>query len=499
MPKLSFLYASAALLASAPAPAQVYPEAAPAARPAAGIYSPRILALGDPRFADAQLYNLYDLGGSPMGLLESHKERLAISLGYLGTHRAAPGDTLTLDHGDLAVPHLLFLQPGVFAASLYYLRESEAYRARGGDSVESHANLFGLDMAAGPASGLFRVGFSAHARLGGLDYPGEPERILLSVPSLRFDLGSRPHPALELGVFAGAGGRFDSLRTPSHDLERIAVMTVPRYGLLADVGGTEELPFMGNVVLELGTDRFLGENRPADGAGVQYPTVWTDYWTFQTQWLYPFQVQDFRLQPAARFARRSEKSQGYEGIKGNQDPFKKGDKIPGATLKRGMTDFGLGGQVGYKEMASLLLEWETSGHSYESDTTLEKRYSRFSLGLEQHIHRFPFGFPEAVTLSLREGWAWRQDAKENPGFRAFHFDPFIPSAGLGDRPGPFNPVPDSPAAYSAFTLGFSLGLMEERIGMDGYLGFPGQPERVGAGSAKASGTEFGITVGYRIR
>ena len=84
---------------------------------------------------------------------------------------------------------------------------------------------------------------------------------------------------------------------------------------------------MGNIVLELGTERMFGEYRPVNDSGVQYPTIWTGYWTFQTQWMYPFQVQDFRLQPALRFARRSEKAQGYAGIKGNQDPFKKGARI----------------------------------------------------------------------------------------------------------------------------------------------------------------------------
>ena len=203
-----------------PAPAQVFPDALPANRPAAGIYSPRILALGEPRFTDARLYNLFDQGGSPMGLLETRKERMGLAFGYLGTNRATPGDSLAIGHSDLSIPQLGFFQPGVFGASLYFLRESEAYRRRGGDSVENRANLFGLDMAAGPASGLFRVGFGAHVRLGGIEYAGDAKRILLTVPSLRFDLGSRLHPAVEAGLFAGFGGRFDSLQSPAGHLER---------------------------------------------------------------------------------------------------------------------------------------------------------------------------------------------------------------------------------------------------------------------------------------
>jgi hypothetical protein len=485
-------------LAAAPALAQVFPEALPTSRPAASLYSPRILALGEPRFTDSALFNLSDQGGSPMGLLETRKERLGLALGYLGTRRATPGDSLTIDHSDLVIPHVGFFQPGVFGASLYFLRESGTYRRLGGDSVENRASLFGLDLAAGPSSGLFRIGFSAHARLGGLDYPGGAKRILVSVPSVRLDMGSRLHPAVEVGVYAGAGGRFDSLQSPAGHLERVAGFTLPRYGLLADVGGTEELAVMGNIVLERGNDRFFGEYRPVGDSGYVYPTVLTDFWTLQTQWMYPYQVDDFRLQPALRFGRRSEKAQGYAGIKGNQDPLKKGDRIDSLRLTRGITAFGLGGQVGFREMASLLLEWETAGHSYASDSTREERYSRFSLGLEHHVHRLPVDFPEAVSLTLRAGWTWRQDAKTLPGYRGFHFDPFLPSSLPASRPLPLDAMPADPAAYSAFSFGFSLGLLEGRLGMDGFLGLPSQPEPAGALSPKASGTEFGITLTYRV-
>jgi hypothetical protein len=498
VPKLFPSFAAFALLAAAHAPAQVFPDARPANRAAAASNSPRVLALGEPRFADAQLYNLYDQGGSPMGLLETRKERLGLSLGYLGSHRGAAGDSLTLDHSDLSVPQLGFFQPGVFGANLYFLRESEAYRQQGGDSVETGSSLFGLDMAAGPASGLFRVGFSAHARLGQLEYPGDIKRILVSVPSLRFDLGSRLHPALEVAAFGGFGGRFDSLKSPTGNLERVATMTLPRYGILADVGGTEALPMLGNVALELGTERIFGEYRPANGDGVQYPTVWTGYWSLQTQWLYPFQVQDFRLQPALRFAHRSETAQGYAGLKGNQDPLKKGAKIDSLHLTRSINDFGLGGQVAFREMVSLLIEWETAGHTYESDSTGKARYNRFSLGLEHKVHLLPIDFPKSVTLALRAGWTWRQDAADAPGYRDFQFDPFIPARAMALRPSPLIPVPAAPAAYSALSLGFNLGLFEERFGLDGFMAFPAQREKVKTGSRDASGTEFGITVGYRI-
>lgn len=433
-----------------------------------------------------------------MGLLETRKEGLELTIGYLGMSRKTPGDSLTLNHSNLVLPQLAFTQPGVFGANLYYLRESGAYQQVNGDSVENRADLFGLDLAAGPASGLFRVGFGVHASLGSLEYAGDAKRVLLSVPSLRFDLGSRPHPALELGLFAEAGGRFDSLQTPKGHLDRVASLTLPRYGLLADVGGTEEMPVIGNIVLELGTERMFGEHRVMGDSGIQYPTIWTGYWTFQTQWLYPFVVQDFHLQPALRLAHRSGKTEAYAGLKGNQNPFKKGLKLDSLDATQSITAFGLGAQVGFRDLASLLLEWETAGHAYSSDSTREERYSRFSLGVEHHVHRLPIDFPESVTLSVRAGWSWRQDAESQPGHRGFHFDPFLPADKPMGRPKTVDPRPDAAAGYRAFSLGFSLGLLEDRLGLDGFLGLPTQPEPTGARSREASGTEFGLTTSYRF-
>src|SRR5215210_1160389 len=107
-----------AALGLLPVAAQVYPDAIPPNRSAAGAYSLRNLALGEMSFALPELYNLYDQGGSPMGLLESHTERLGLSLGMLNSGRAAPGDTLEISHGDYYLPQVGFFQPGVFGAIL---------------------------------------------------------------------------------------------------------------------------------------------------------------------------------------------------------------------------------------------------------------------------------------------------------------------------------------------------------------------------------------------
>ncbi len=500
MSKILLFALMVSALGRLPAPAQTYPGTTPVNRAASEAYSPRNLALGEPRFTNERLYNLYDQGGSPMGLLEIHPERMSATLGLLGNDRATGGDSLAIGHHDYFIPQLGFFQPGVFGAVLYYQRESEAYQRKGGDSVELGASRFGLDLAAGPASGIFRFGFSAHARLGDLSYSGDNKRVLLEVPSLRFDLGSRVVPGLEFGGFVGFGGHFDSLENPLKRLERVAVVTIPRYGFLADVGGLEVIPLQGNVAMEFGTERFFGEYKQENGTGQEYPIVWNDYWSLQTQWLYPIQARDFRIEPAIRFAHRSEDVQGYLGIKGNQNPFKKGDKVAALKVQRGITSYGLGGNFGFRELVTLMLEWETSGHSYKSDSTREESYDRFSLGLEHQVDKLPvMHFPEGMSLAVRAGWTWRQEPKEEPGYRDFHFDPFVPSTAVPTRLPSLNAKPDAPAAYSSFQLGFGLALLRDQVGVDGLISFPGQLERfTAARTADASGTEFGLTARYRI-
>lgn len=502
------VYAALALLAlgfvvpgAAPgvlAASAIFPTALPAGHLSASHHEPRFLALGEQRFSDAKFYNLYDQGGSPMGMLELHQEKAAFGLDYWSNGRATSGDSLTLNRNDLAIPRVSFFQPGAFGASLYYQRESETYERRGGDSVETATNVFGLDMAMGPASGLFRVGFSAHARTGALEYPGGAKRMLIAVPSLRFDLGSRLHPAVEAGIFGGIEAQFDSLQSPQGHLERVASMNLPRYGALVDVGGTEDMPWMGNAVLELGTDRSFGEYRAVNDSGILYPTVWNGYWTFQTQWLAPFDAGDFRLSPAVRLAYRSESAQAYAGIKSNQNPLKKGAEIDSLNWTRSITSFGLGGQAAYQDIAVLMLEWETAGHSVKSDSTRDARYHRIAIGVENYVHKLPFSFPEGVSLALRAGWSWRHEGESQPGYRDFHFTPNLPSDLPGLRAASRRVLTDKPTAYSAFTLGFGLGLLEERLVLDGFLGFPKQAERSGLTTQEATGTEFRVVAAYRI-
>lgn len=501
MSKLILSLFAGAALGLIPAYAQVYPGTQGANRAASGAYSLRNLALGELRFTNDQLYNLYDQGGSPMGLLETHPERLGVTLGILSNDRVTQGDSLKLGNHDYYLPQIGFFQPGVFGAILYFQRETEAYRRVGGDSVELSASRFGLDLAAGPASGIFRFGFSAHARMGKVEYPRDADRILVEIPSLRFDLGSRVMPGLEFGAFAGFGGRFDSLESPVKDLERVAVVTFPRFGVVADVGGLEAIPLKANAALEFGTERFFGEYRPAtETAGVEYPIIWNSYWSLQTQLMYPIPAGDFVIEPAVTFAHRSDDAQGYLGIKGNQNPFKKGDKIPAMKGKHSVTSYGLGGHFSFLEMVSLWLEWETATHGIDADSLQEESYNRFSVGLEHQVEKLPImKFPEGMSLALRAGWNFRQEMKDVPGYRDFHFDPFIPDASVPTRGASLNGKPDAPAAYTAFHLGLALGLLRDQVGLEGMLSFPGQLERFTATrTSEASGMELGLTARYRI-
>lgn len=490
-----------AVLSLAPAYSQVFPESAPANRPASGALSLRNLALGELRFTDTSLFNLFDQGGSPMGLLETHPERVNASVGMLRSGRASGGDSLTLGRHEYYLPQLAFFQPGVFGAVLYFQREGEEYRRLGADTMDLGASRFGLDLAAGPASGLFRIGFGMHGRMGNIDYPGADKRVFLEAPSLRLDMGSRVHPRVEIGAFTEFGGRFDSLESPAGRLERVANFALPRYGLLADVGGGEDLPLQGNAVFERGIDRSFGEYRPVGDSGVVLPIFLTRYWTFQTQWQYGIPAGDFDLRPAFRFARRSEEVQGYAGIRSNQNPLKKGASIAALQATRATTSFGLGGSVAFRDLVQVMAEWETSGRTLEADSAVEERYGRISLGLEHRVHGLEMAhIPEGMSLALRLGWTRREDELGRPGYREHEFQPFLPSPLVPTRTSSPALLPlEAAAACQAFSLGFGLGLFEERLGLEGLLSFPSQSERFGAvRTQRAEGKEWGVTLRYRV-
>ncbi len=488
-------------LAALPLFAGVYPDAGPANQGASSATDLRNIALGEMRFSDPSLYNLYDQGGSPIGLLDTHTEHVSVGLGLLNSSRSSSGDSLQIGNQNYYLPEVGFFQPGVFAAILYYQRQSESYQSPLGDTLDEGKSLFGFDLAAGPASGLFRIGFGGHALLGGLDYPGGDHRVLLGVPSLRLDVASRPIRDVEVGGFVGFSGLFDSLQNVNGTLERVATLTLPRFGFLADIDSLRGTPLTGNVVLEFGTNRQFGEYRQVNQPGVVYPTIWTGTWDLQTQWLYTWQWNDFHIQPALRFAHASENAQGYVGIKGNQNPFKKGAEIDGMAWTHDINDFGLGGTFAYREMVDLLWEWETAGHTFQSDTTVDRSYSRFSLGVENHLEQIEaLRIPSGITLAVRVGWTYRQEDGTDPGYEDYQFDPFLLTSQASGRSGFSAPDPGHPVDYSSFHVGLGAGFLEKRLNLDGLLSFPGRKESVlpTSRSEDITGLEFGLQATLRM-
>ncbi len=485
---------------------QVYPRSLPIPQGSAEFYSLRNLALGEPTFSNPALFNLYDQGGSPLGLLDHRKEKLSLSLGALSSNRSAAGDTLEIGHSQWNLPQIGFYQPGIFAAVLYYRSETETYRFRGGDSVDLGKNHFGFDLAAGPASGLFRIGFGAHAALGSMKYPRSDKRVIIELPSLRVDAGSRPIPGLEVAIFGGIAAKFDSLKSQGGQLDRVAKMTMPRYGFLVGVDSLQGLPLLGNTLLEFGTDRQFGEYRPVGLPGEVYPILWTGYWTLQTQWQYGLQLEDFLLEPAVRFTHRSEETDDYLGLRSNQNPFKKGEAIPGPSVSASITSYGLGGQFRFRDFVSLMLEWEKSGHTYKWDTTISKSFQRFSFGLENQLESFEaLNFPASMHLALRVGWTWKQEPKSEPGFRENQFATVLTNSqvDLFDHEairGYYDiPALSGAQAYSAFHLGLGLSLLDNMVQLDGLLSFPGQGEILRNLETKpASGMEWGFNATYRL-
>jgi len=194
---------------------------------------------GRPFFTDSALYNLYDLGGSPLGIFEKEVPRFGARVGYryggVGDMAGNYWDAPTFWMGD----------PGKSAVQIYYRPNALSYAD--GDSG-AIANLllhrFGFVAASQGTSGAVRAAFSAGGFYGKQEWDkGDSARVIMGIEKLRLDVGSQVHPLVRIGFYIGANLLYDTLYnsavTPHRDCS--AHTNLPEFGGSVDVGG-EELP-----------------------------------------------------------------------------------------------------------------------------------------------------------------------------------------------------------------------------------------------------------------
>lgn len=212
---------------------------------------------GRPFFTDGSLYNSYDLGGSPLGLFDIGSPRFSVEGGY---RRTGFGDGAG---SYLSGQSFLMGDPGRAFFQVFYGPDILSHK-NGGNAVSLPLHRFGLALAAQGTSQAFRSSLIADGYYGKQGWEnGDSARVLMGFERLRFDLGSRPHPLLRVGLFFGVTGGIDTLYTPNNVHEdRSAQMNLPEFGANFDFGG-EDMPLArSNLTFSYAFSRFVYTSKP---------------------------------------------------------------------------------------------------------------------------------------------------------------------------------------------------------------------------------------------
>jgi len=196
---------------------------------------------GRPFFTDSALYNSYDLGASPLGLFEKGSPRFSAEFGNRST-------SLWDRSGQYwSAPVIGMGNPGSAYFQAFYKPDVLSDKNKG-NAVSLPLNRFGFVGATQGTSGAMRASLAVEGFYGKQDWGiGDSGRVIMGFERLRFDIGSKVHPLVRVGLYIGANLLLDSLYGAEWGRRDVGAHTnLPEFGANVDVGG-EDLPVRGNV------------------------------------------------------------------------------------------------------------------------------------------------------------------------------------------------------------------------------------------------------------
>lgn len=190
---------------------------------------------GRPFFTDSAIYNIYDLGGSPLGLFEKEASRFGARLGY----RYGGSGDMAGSYWD--APSFWMGDPGKSVVQIYYGPNALSYNGAAGANLLLHR--FGFVAATQGVSGAIRAAFSAGGFYGRQEWEkGDSARVIMGIEKLRLDVGSQVHPLVRIGFYIGANLLYDTLyNSVVVHRDCSAHTNLPEFGGSADIGG-EDFP-----------------------------------------------------------------------------------------------------------------------------------------------------------------------------------------------------------------------------------------------------------------
>jgi hypothetical protein len=476
---------------------------------AIGLSSQR-MAYALPAFSDSQSYNSFDHCGSPLGLLEDGQDRVQLELGYRYLKFHDRPDSIRSAASSFASPVLTIGMPRIIRMRLAYAPMSAYRETKPSPANSLPLHRYGLIVAGGVASGIFRAGLSASGYNGVEELEGsDNSRLLMGVEDLSVHLGTQLHELVRLGLHGGVCGDFDSLRdfTTLHQ-DRYFSGSVPVIGFNIDFGA-DEFPFLGNFSFASAKNRFIyvaktghgqatGNDRPE---GNEDP-IKGDSIAWDLAAMADLKRSEWNMRPAVNAGYWRNHSQAYAPVEDNNDPITYGPERDGKDWKVSSLYFGFGGSMVNRRYGMAYFEYAHSnlGLEYGSLWPLLKNkkwgYDRFGLGLEGDINSIPgLPVPQWVELSARLGYLNMRENSTVNSFRGRDFSLLYPVRAGSQR---FRDDPDFGVGPDQRIINITMGLGSAFAGrmivLDANAGFLTKIT-----DTKYSGFEFGVDITYYLK
>jgi hypothetical protein len=490
-------------------------------------------AMGSPFWADSSRFNLFTLGGNPIGLVPGSGKFLTLEATTAGTSLAGGG-------AKAANNHPFGFEMRTADSNKYGLRlgvdfESQTWKAaENRPEYQASRVNWGMDVGANLVGNRYlTMGFGLRGRFpstqtqdtsGQSGTNGELERWQPALEALRVSMGSRLADLATLSVRVEAGAAADSLNhSPATGNNRIQ----HRFGrvLLPFVGfGAQfdrpDLPASGVLEYGFGTAYRIGVLKSTgNGANIDMPQLTTDSSRFLAAATGRIdKVPDHLFRPAMAVYLISGKTQAYAPVKGAQstDFSRKGPAMVDTswTLSRNGIALALGWEWSLGLKANL--EWERQGQELSRDKGLggvtdEHVDHRIAFGLQADHTLIPAlreAVPAGTVYSLRLGLRKQSLAgtELEPGFLRGLTTGYEPNGnypniyaetyrnwtGVADQVG-LNPQLGAGSDETAYTFGLGAAFLEGKLGVDAALVLDSwQAEATGSPELSGMGWNLGL-------
>lgn len=461
---------------------------------------------GTPLFSDRDVYNEYDLTGSPLGLFERESCTVHCDLSYrsFSLENAKSADSFSESVNVPVIPSILVGKRDIIYLLLEYEPAWISQKSNGQTLSMSPLNRFGLTLAAEMPSKLMRFGIVAKGYDGTLTAShSNDSRSALGLTVLSAYLGTQVHPLVRIGIHGGATANYDSLRDKS-DLvaDRYFYGAIPSFGGDVDVG-MNGLPVHSNFNIDIATNNFVYVTKgvaPEKPDGNEDALV-GDSLAWQWQSIGQIEHAGFEYRPAASLEYWRNRTQDYAPGDKNY-PLQYGPANTDINWTFSSFSLGVGGSSLLQTYGKAWLEyshqffWASYGAGVNTPGQ-SRGYDRIGLGLEGNVNAIPgLNMPKAIEAFLRLGYV---NMRENTRFDGYHADefqqvtPVAPRSEFSGTNGAYSLSFGSDERVSRFSLGAGATFFNKILGIDFSLAFLEID-----GDTKQSGMEFGIGAQYEL-